>query len=104
MSAAGKIGDVFGRSGCFQIAIFVRDANDGVRVADIDPLGIVSRRIESDAVRTVKAFNEDEDFFGLAVAGDSAENFDFAAAAFRQEKITVRSGADQARIVEACRV
>src|SRR5580704_14522737 len=96
-AAVGKIGDVLGRTGGLKVPIFVRNADDGVCVSDVDPLGIVSRRVKGDAVRLVEAFHKDGGLPGFAIGCDATEDLDFAAAAFSQEKIAVGGGADQAR-------
>src|SRR6266481_7855211 len=101
MAAGGKIGNMPGRAGGFQVSILIGKADDSVRVADVDPLRFISRRIKGDAVGTVEPFNEDRSLPGLAIGCDATEDLDFAAAAFSQKQIAVGGGADQTRIVES---
>src|SRR4029077_8380033 len=100
-AGVGKIRDVLRRGGGFQVAILVGNTDDGVCVADVNPLRIVSRRIESDAIRAGYSVHVYRGFAGLAIRGDSAEHLDFAAAAFRQENIAVGGGAKQSWVIES---
>ena len=102
MAAAGReIGDVLCWPGCLQVAVLIRKANDGGFVADVDPLGIATGRIKGDAVGAAEPFGKDGGFPRFSIGSQTTEDSDFAAAAFSQEKVTVRSGADQAGIVES---
>jgi len=49
MAAGGKIGNMPGQAGGFQVSILIGKADDSVRVADVDPLRVISRRIKGDA-------------------------------------------------------
>ena len=49
---AGKTrNDDLRRTACLQISVGIGEANHGIGVADINPLGIATRRIEGDAKR-----------------------------------------------------
>src|SRR5439155_7855799 len=58
-AAGGKVGHEHLRGGArLQIAVLVRESNDGIRVAHVYPFGVRSRAIERDAVRAVEAGGE----------------------------------------------
>src|SRR6202051_3255358 len=100
-AAMGKIRDVLGGAGGFQVSAPIREADDGVCVADIDPLRVAARREEGNAVGAVESRDEDGSLAGFAIGSDAAEDLDFAGAAFRQENIAVGGGTNQSRIVES---
>src|SRR5579872_4186601 len=95
-----QVHDVLGRSVRFQIPIFVCEPDDRVGVSYVHPLGVVSRRIEGDAIRLVES--GDINFFLPRVTRerDSAEDSDFSAAALRQENVAVGGGPDQPGIIK----
>src|ERR1039458_3303410 len=100
-SAAGQIGELLhGASGC-QVAVVVREANDGVGVTDVDPLGVGAEGIEGDAERLVEIGGEDRDLRWLAVGVDAAEDLDLASFALSEEEVAVGRETDEARVVEA---
>ncbi len=102
---AGKLGnDLLGLARCDQIAGLVGKADDGVGVADVDPLGIRSAGIEGDAEGKVEAVGEGRDRLRLAIRADAAQNPDLVAVRVRQEDVAVGRGAHQTRLAEALRI
>ena len=83
-----------------QVSRLVGIADDGIFAADINELGAPVGRVEGDAVRLFEAGGKNGNLVGFAGTGNAAEDFDFAAAAFGEEEIAVRGGADQPRVVE----
>jgi hypothetical protein len=81
--------------------LFVRKAHDRIGIADVNLLWIRAGRGKVYSKRTLKPRREHLCVLGLAVRGDAAENANFSGAAFGNEKITVGSGAYQARLIEA---
>ena len=69
-----------------EVAVLIGEADDGVGVADVDPLGIGTRRIEVDAEGVVETGGEDAGVLGLAVGGDAAEDEDVALVAIRRQR------------------
>src|SRR5262249_47526262 len=61
-----------------QVAVFVRESDDGIRVAHVYPFGARSRGIERNAVWAVEAGGEHRDRLRLAVGGEAAEDLDLA--------------------------
>ena len=51
-----------------QVSILIRKPDDCVGVADVHPLGVVSGRIERNAIRLVESGGEDAGLLGLALA------------------------------------
>src|SRR6185437_16475989 len=93
----------FGFAARFEVAVMIREADHGNRVADVDPLGIPARGIERDSEGIRKSSREYRRLLRLAVF-DSPENADFAGIHFRDEQIAVWRLADLARTVEALRI
>jgi hypothetical protein len=62
-SAAGQIGQMLLGVARLQIAIFVREANDAVGIADINPLGIGPGGIKSDAEGLMQAVGKNRNLF-----------------------------------------
>ena len=100
-SAAGQVGQVFRGAAGGEVAVFVREADDAVGVADVDPGGIGSGGVEGDAEGLVEIGGKDRDLLRLAVGAYAAKDFDFAGLALGQEEVAVGGGADEAGIVEA---
>jgi len=61
-------------------------------------------RVKGDAERLVQTLGEDRNLRSLAIRANAAEDLDFACLALGQEKITVRSGTNQPRVVQAGRI
>lgn len=99
-AATGKIGELPGGTAGDEVAIAIGEAEDGVGVTDVDPLGIRAVGVEGDAEGLVETGGEDGDLPGFAGGVDAAEDFDFAGFAFGEEEIAVGGEADEARIVE----
>ncbi len=102
--AAGQIGNVLRLGPGRQVAVVVRKADDAVGVAHIEPLRIGPGGIESDAEGLAQVGRENRDLSGLAVRAHATEDLDLAGGAFGQEQVAVGRRAQQARIVEVCRV
>src|SRR5256885_1550940 len=99
--SAGYVGNMFGRAARLQIAVLVRKANDGIRVAHVNPLWIGSGRVEINSKWPVQASRKDFGAFRFSFGGDAVEDADFSAAAFGDKEIAVGSGANQARLIQS---
>src|SRR6185437_1992068 len=88
----------------FEVAVMIREADHGNRVADVDPLGIPTRRIKRDPKWIRKPGREYRRLLRFAILRNAPENADFAGIHFRDEQIAVWRLADLARTVEALRI
>ena len=88
----------------FQVAIVIRKAQHGVRVANVDVLRVRPRRIERDAVGLLQASGEDRDLLRLTVGGDAAKNLDVAIMTLSDEEVAVRRGENHAWLLHVGRV
>src|SRR5215469_1388605 len=95
---AGNYG--FSRTSGFEVAIPIRKSNDRVGVAKINVLGLRPGRIERDSERPAKTLRKCFDFLRLSLARQAAKHQDTAWIAFREKKVAVRGGSDQARVIE----
>jgi hypothetical protein len=84
--------DNLGRAARFEVAVAIREADDGVGIGDVDPFGIVPGRIERDAERAVEAVRECRGC--RLVLAISAQDDDAAGAAFGGENIAVGRRSD----------
>jgi len=90
--------DDFGGAARRQIAVAIRKADDGIGVANINPLRVGTGRIEGDAERTEQAGGEYAcRFRSFAVRAQYA---DTTGSAFGGEDIAVWRHPDKARMVE----
>src|SRR5256886_2985057 len=96
--SAGNVGNVFGRAARLQLAILVWKADDGIRVAHVNPLRIGSGRGEINSKWPVQTSRKDFGAFRFSFGGDAVEDADFSAAAFGGKEIAVWSGTNQARV------
>ncbi len=105
LGEAGELGDdFFGGAGGYEVAGFVGEADDGVGVADVDPLGVGAGGVEVDAEGEVEALGgEGGDGLGLAVGAYAAEDEDFVAVGVGEEDVAVGGGAEEARLAEGGR-
>ena len=103
MSAAGKIGDVFRRAASFQVSADIREANHGIRVADVNVLGIV-RGIKSDAEGLAETRGESGNLLRATVGIESAKDLDLSSLTVGEKDIAVGCGTDETRIFEAVSV
>ena len=92
------------RAARLEIAALVREADDRVGVADVDPLRVRSERIERDPERPVEAHGEGRHGPRAAVGPASANHPHAARIALGDEQVAVRRRANQPGIVEAARV
>jgi len=100
-STAGEIGYFLRSAASLEIAYLVRDSDDGVGVADVDPLGIGTVRVEGDSEWLVQPGGEDLTLFGAAGCVDSAENANLVTVAFGYEVVAIWRRTDQAGTIEA---
>ena len=103
-SAARQLSQVFHRSAGFQVAVLVGEAHNLVRVANIDPLGVGSGRVERNAEGLVQVGGEHRGLLRLAVRSHTAKYLDLPRLALRQKNIAVGRGPQQPGIIEAGRV
>ena len=54
-----QVGDMLGDAIGLQAPAVVGKSDNGVRISDVDPLGIVARRIKCDSVGLVESAGED---------------------------------------------
>src|ERR1700676_1691431 len=96
-----EVHNVLRRAPRLQVSLLIRKPDNGVGVPHVHPLRVASRRIEGNAVGAAESAGENASLPRFTTSGDSAEHFDFSAAAFCQEKVTVGRRADQPRIIES---
>src|SRR6267143_2316594 len=89
------------RAAGLQIAVAVRKAYNFVGVADINPLGILSRGIQRDSVRALQSAGEDLHLLRLAVGSQATKNANASGSAFREEDVAIGSSPQQARTIQA---
>ncbi len=103
-AAGGQARQVLRRAARLQIAVLIGKPHHRIRVPDVDPLRIGSRRIERNAVRPVQAAGENFHLLGLGLAADAAEHSDIPGIALGHEIIAIGGHANQARRVQPGRV
>src|ERR1700689_1078266 len=103
-SAEWQVRNVLRRPGRLQVSVLVEKTNHGIGVPHVNPLRVIARRIKGNPIRTVKPGGKNAGLLRFAIRRDAAENLNIPAAALRQEKIPVRSGANQPGIIETCRI
>src|SRR6185312_2499429 len=98
MAAARRqfIDDRLRRTAGLQIAIVIGIAHNGVRIAEIDPLRIIAKRIKRNPVIHLQTCCEDGLLFGLAVL-QPAKDLHLPGIALRDEQVSIRSFYDLAR-------
>jgi len=100
LGEAGELrNDLLGWARGYEIAGLVGEADDGVRVADVDPVW-VDGWVEGDAEGEVEAGGEGGDLLRFAVRTDAAEDEDLVAVGVGHEDIAVRRGAEETRLPE----
>ncbi len=95
--------DVLGFAARGQVAAAVGKPDHAVTIRDIDPLGIRPERIEGDPVGLRQPGREHFILQRLAGAARHSQHAHLVGAAFGEEEIAVRCGADHARNVQAGR-
>src|SRR5262249_17351030 len=75
-AAAGQVGDLLRRASRFEVSILVGNADYRIRVADVDPFRIWSRRVKRNSKRLGQAGGEGLGAFRFAVFRHAAENLD----------------------------
>ncbi|CDX27565.1 hypothetical protein MPL3356_70065 [Mesorhizobium plurifarium] len=100
--AGGDLGhDGFRLGGRFQVAVAIGEAHDAIAVGDIDPLRLVARRVEGDAVRPGQALGEDRFLRRLRAAFRQAIDADLVRPAVGDEEVAIRRHAHDAGIFDA---
>ena len=99
-AAARQLSDRLGRATRLDVAAAIREANDRVGVADVEPLRVAHRRIEGEPERFVQPGGEPFGHHGASVRADAAKNPNFADGALGDEQVAVRRRADEARVGE----
>ncbi len=100
----GKSAMCCARSAGLQISVVIRKANHFIRVSDINPLRVRSRRIKRNSVRLGQPVCEDLHLFRLAVGGHPAKNADAPRVTFRQKNVAVRRGPQPAWTIQPARI
>ena len=98
--ATGQIGELLHGTGGCEVAVMVREANDGVGVADVNPLWVGAERIKRDAERLMEIGGKDRHLLWFAISVDAAKHLDLAGLALSEEQIAVGRETDQARVLE----
>jgi hypothetical protein len=94
-----KIYEMLGCSSGYQITVTIWKSNDRISVPDIHPLRVVPGRVERYAIGLIQSLCENLHLPGFAIWGNSAEYSNDAAAAFGEKYVTIRSYAQQSRII-----
>ncbi len=82
------------------VPLLIGEANDGVGVADVEPVGVVSWRIERQAEGLVQSRGEPFGHHRASVGADAAEHPHFASGALGHEEIAVWRRPDEPRVRE----
>src|SRR5581483_4707451 len=100
VASGGQIRQVLRTTTGFEIAGVIGEAHDSVSLAYVDPLWVVTRRIEGDAVGSVQPTGKNGDLLRLAVVGDAAEDADATGGTFSEKNVAIWSGTNETRIVQ----
>src|SRR5438128_1354921 len=101
MASGGQIQHMLRSSAGVHVSVVIRKAHHGVCIPDVHPLWILSRRIESNSVRPLQASSEYLRLLRLPVGSDAAKDPNATGTAFREENISVRSGAHKTWLVQS---
>src|SRR5215813_6331743 len=85
----------------FEVAVLVGKPDHRVGIRHVHVLGLWTQRVERYAEGFMQSSGKNGGLLRLAVGGDAAKNLDLAGPALGEEQIAVRSGANQARILQA---
>src|SRR6185369_12740559 len=95
--------DGFRITGRLQVTIAIGKAHDAVAVGDINPLRVLARRVEGDAVGLVEIAGKYAVLRRLRAALGKAIDADLVGFAVGDEQVAIWRGAHDARIVDARR-